>query len=151
MNPRKADVGDGAILMKLIRRLNPVRDSDRYTDAYWENVEKELRIHQGVAEGICVVGLILGLFLPLFVTGTYQGWDIGIGFGAMVVLPLTYQVVVCCGKGFRTTFQRWRDYSTMMHAIPWKAQFVWLYLPCLVLFAICIVGRTGVAKVILSH
>ena len=141
MEPRRPDVGQGGFLLDLIRRLSPVKDGRRFSDQYWEDVRSELKIHQGVAEFICVTGLIAGFFIPLTLTGTFQSWDIGIGFGLMVILPLSYQIGVCCFKGFRETYQRWADYSTMMYAIPWKTQIRWMYAPMILVFAVCVVGR----------
>jgi hypothetical protein len=140
MKPRRPDFGKGAILLKLIRRLSPVRDESRFTDSYWDDVYRELRWYQVIAEVLCVAGLMIGFFLPMAVTGAFHGWDIGIGFGLMVLLPCAYLLVVCAAKGFKRTYSRWADYSTMMYAIPWKSQQL-VYCTVLAIGFICLVGR----------
>jgi len=87
MNPRIPDRGDGAVIMAFVRKMNPIRDPERYTDEYWADLHVELRIHQRIAEIACLIGMFVGFFLPWYLTGTFQGWDIGIGFGLMVIFP----------------------------------------------------------------
>jgi hypothetical protein len=141
MKPRCPDRGEGAILMALLRKLNPVKNPSRFTDEYWSRLHAEFRVHQGVAEAICILGLIAGLFGPLYFIRSFQPWDIGLGFGLMVLAPLSYISALGLNKGVAKTWQGYADYSTMMYGLPWKAQCYWLLLPALVLGAICLYGR----------
>ena len=151
MNPRIPDRGDGAVIMAFVRKMNPIRDPERYTDEYWADLHVELRIHQRIAEIACLIGMFVGFFLPWYLTGTFQGWDIGIGFGLMVIFPLCYIFTVGLYKGLHRTLERYADYTTMMFAIPWRAQFYWIGLPALLIALICVVGRVAYPVDIRKH
>jgi hypothetical protein len=134
-------VSANAILLKLIRAMIPAFDESRFTDEYWQDVHCEFRRHQTIAQALSLLGFFAGFLLPFALTGTLQGWDIGIAFGMMIIVPFSYQLIICGIKGFPRTYFRWSDYSTMMYAIPWRVQFRWMYCPILGIALICIVGR----------
>jgi len=143
MTPRVPDRGDGAVIMALLRRLNPVRDAARYTDEYWGSLHMEFRFHQRMAEATCFLAMLAGFFLPWYVTGSFQPWDLGLGLALTVAAPLLYILLIAVYKNTGSTWSRYADYSTMMYAIPWKAQLKWLGFPILAIGLVCLIGRTA--------
>ena len=142
MQPKHPDSGSAGIVMKLIRWLTPIDEDtkQRLTDEHWNDVNAEFSRHQGLAEFFCLAGMfagiaIAGIFRPM------QPWDIGIMFGAMVAAPLLYIFAVCAIKGFKKTYLRWSDFSTMKYSLPWRTQFWFLYVPMLIAGAVSVVGR----------
>jgi hypothetical protein len=141
MTPRIPDFGPGAFVIQMLRRWFPVRNVERYTDAYWKEIRKECAIHVAVGQLLVPLGLIVGIFLFPAIKGGFKAWDLGVGFGLAIALAFGYQLLVCFVKGFGSTFKKMSDYSTMMYGFPWKMQFKLMYAPFLVVGAVCAVGR----------
>ena len=143
MKPKHTDRGNAGLVTKFIRWLSPIDavDAKRLTEDHWDNVRAEFSTHQGVAEGLCLAGLIGWIFTAAILLRPFQPWDLGIAFGLMVTLPLLYIVVVCWLKTSDSAYQRWCDYSTMKYAIPWATQLYWLYVPIAVIGVVSVIGR----------
>jgi hypothetical protein len=141
MNPRVPDVGPGAFVIQLVRRRFPVGETERYSDEYWERLRKECALHVTLGQVFFPFGLMVGAFFFPAIRGGFTGWDLGVAFGFGVALAFGYQLAVCALKGFRSTFRKMSDYSTMMYGIPWSVQFRIVYLPFLLIGGVCAIGR----------
>ncbi|MDB4766183.1 hypothetical protein OAG71_00700 [bacterium] len=110
--------------MRFIRLVSPVKEAQesRLDDARWNAVSTKFKRHQEIAEGLCLAGLIGGIFIPAIAFRPFQVWDVGIAFGAMCCLPLAYIIAVCCKNGFRESWNDFADFSTMKYSIPWNTQ-----------------------------
>jgi hypothetical protein len=143
MNPKHFERGLGGLVMKAIRSISAVDDvtAARLTPARWTEVREEFKLHQAVAELICIAGFLLGIFLPGLTSPPLQAWDIGIAFGAMAYLPLLYLLLICWQKGFLTAYRRLADYQTLKYAIPWSVQLWYVYTPMAFAGVACVVLR----------
>ena len=143
LKPKHTDFGSVGLVTKLIRWLSPIDDAtkSRLTEERWNSVRAEFSVHQGIAEGLCLAGLIGWIFTAASVFRPIQPWDIGIAFGLMVTCPLCCIFAICFLKTFSSAYQRWADYSTMKYAIPWSTQLWWLYAPTAAIGAISAIGR----------
>lgn len=126
--------------MKGLRKLWPVKNRARYTQGYWDELNREFIIHQNIAGFLFTLGMIGGFFIPVALTDSFQLWDIGIGFGLGIIVGLLYQFLVAVLKGISTCFPRWRDYSELAYGIRWRAQ-LGFYVVLLVFSLICLGGR----------
>ena len=142
MKPKTPDGGSGGLLMKLIRLVSPVNEEQaaRLDENRWRVVNARFKSHQAVAEGLCLIGLFAGIFIPVGLFQPLQVWDLGIAFGAMCCLPLAYIVAVCVKNGFRDSWTDFADFSTMKYSIPWNTQ-LGIYLFFGVVAAVSILGR----------
>jgi len=143
MKPKHTDRGSAGLVTKFVRWLSPIDAAaeNRLTEDHWNDVRFEFSTHQGVAEMLCLTGLIGWIFIAAMLLRPFQPWDVGIAFGLMVTLPLLYIFAVCWFKTFGVAYRRWCDYSTMKYAIPWATQLWWLYVPIAVIGFASAVGR----------
>jgi hypothetical protein len=141
MTPRVPDVGPGALVIRGLRRFYPVTDTERFTDVYWKELQKDCALHVAIGQFFFPLGFVVGAFLFPALKGGFTGWDVGVGFGAGIALAFGYQLTVCAVKGFAGAFKKMSDYSTMLYGIPWNAQFKIGYAPFLLAGFLCAAGR----------
>lgn len=141
MTPRVPDIGPGALLIQMLRQRFPATDTDRFSDAYWKELQKDCALHVAIGQFFFPLGLVVGVFLFPAIKGGFTWWDLGVGFGCGIALAFGYQLTVCAVKGFAISFKKMSDYSTMMYGIPWSVQFKIGYAPFLLAGFICAAGR----------
>jgi hypothetical protein len=141
MTPRIPDTGPSAFVIEKLRRRFPGTDTARFTDHYWQELQRTCPFHIAMGQFLFPFGMIVGVFFFPALKGGLTGWDLGVGFGSGIAVAFGYQLAVCAVKGFGDTFRKMADYSTMMHGIPWSVQFKIGYLPFLLCGLICAVGR----------
>ena len=143
MKPKHREHGLGGLLMKAIRLIRPIDASEaaRLNSAHWSDLREEFKVHQAIAELICIAGLLIGIIIPVLVDPPIRVWDIGIGFGAMVGLPMIYMMLICRQKGLRAAYERLTEYWTMKYAIPGTIRIWFLYTPIALVGCVCLLLR----------
>jgi hypothetical protein len=59
MTPRIPDVGSGALLIYKLRQRFPATDTERFSDAYWNELQKDCALHVAIGQFFFPLGLLV--------------------------------------------------------------------------------------------
>jgi len=121
-----------AAIIRGLGKLWPVPTADQASTDLYDQLTARNQWVNTVAELLCLMGVILGVALPIWAKRAVNGWDVAVLFGLATALPLLWIVAATAARGRTRRKDFWRWYS-LRYGVDSTQVVRWVYVPLIAL------------------